>query len=63
MHIAIACSSLCVSMGGSERAAINLAGEMATRGHDVSLLSMYYHNLQASEPLYASRRNPYDMGW
>lgn len=52
MHIAIACSSLCVSMGGSERAAINLAGEMATRGHDVSLLSMYYHNLQASEPLY-----------
>lgn len=51
MRIAIACSSLCSSMGGSERAATNLAGEMATRGHDVTLLSMLYTK-QATVPLY-----------
>lgn len=40
MRLAIACSSLCLSFGGSERAAVNLANEMAARGHAVMLLSL-----------------------
>ena len=51
MHIAIACSSLCVSRGGSERAATRLANYLAKRGHSVTLLSLRYDDRQA-EPEY-----------
>lgn len=40
MHIVVACSSLCSSLGGSERAATNLANAMNMRGHTVTLLSL-----------------------
>lgn len=39
LHLAIACFSLCLGKGGSERAAVNLAEAMAARGHKVILLS------------------------
>lgn len=39
MRIAIANSSLCVSKGGSERAAARLAGELGDRGHQVYMLA------------------------
>lgn len=38
LHIAIACGGLCVGKGGSERAAVNMAHEMAKRGHSPLLL-------------------------
>lgn len=39
LKIAIACSSLTLGKGGSERAAVNLAEAMTLRGHSVLLLS------------------------
>lgn len=39
MRIAIANGGICMSRGGSERAAIRLASEMRQRGHDVRLLT------------------------
>lgn len=39
MRIAIANGGICMSKGGSERAAIRLASEMRQRGHDVHLLT------------------------
>lgn len=39
LKIAIACFSLCLGKGGSERVAVNLAEEMTHRGHQVLLLS------------------------
>lgn len=62
MHIAIACSSLCSSMGGSERAATNLANEMAARGHAVTLLSLT-HNNRKTNPLYALREGVTHIAW
>lgn len=52
MRIAIACSSLCCSRGGSERVATNLAGEMAARGHAVLLLSTFGPKNEA-DPVYS----------
>lgn len=52
MRIAIACSSLCCSRGGSERVATNLAGEMAARGHAVLLLSTFGPQKEA-DPVYS----------
>lgn len=54
MRIVIACSSLCSSRGGSERAATNLAAEMARRGHAVLLLSTFGPKKEA-DPVYALR--------
>lgn len=62
MHIAIACSSLCSSMGGSERAATNLANEMAVRGHTVTLLSLTHKNRKTA-PLYALRKEITHIAW
>lgn len=39
LRIAIACSSLTLGKGGSERAAVNLAEAMTLRGHSVLLIS------------------------
>lgn len=50
LRIAIACSSLCVSRGGSERAATALAAEMARRGHEPLLLSAVWPGQNASAP-------------
>lgn len=53
LRIAIACSSLCVSRGGSERAATALAAEMARRGHQPLLLSAFWPGQDArAEPVY-----------
>lgn len=60
MRIAIACSSLCCSLGGSERAATNLAGEMAARGHQVSLLSLSYPGY-GTTPLYPLPRGIFHL--
>lgn len=52
LRLAIACSSLCVSRGGSERVATYLAAEMASRGHSVLLLSSACPGDKATEPCY-----------
>lgn len=62
MNIAIACSSLCVSLGGSERVAVNLSTEMATRGHDVTLLSLT-HNNKSTTPCYTVSPNVRHISW
>lgn len=62
MRIAIACSSLCSSMGGSERAATNLANEMAARGHAVTLLSLT-HKKQQTSPLYTLQQGVCHIPW
>ena len=46
MRIAIGCASICVSRGGSERAATRLANYLAGRGHSVTLLSLRYDDNQ-----------------
>lgn len=48
MRIAVANAGICLSKGGSERAAIRLAQEMRQRGHEVHLLTV----LGAFSPLY-----------
>lgn len=40
MRIAIAQSGMCIGRGGSERAAIRLAHEMRSRGHEVHLMTV-----------------------
>ena len=46
MRIAIGCASICVSRGGSERAATRLANYLTGRGHSVTLLSLRYDDNQ-----------------
>lgn len=62
MNIAIACSSLCVSLGGSERVAVNLSTEMAARGHTVTLLSLT-HNNKKTIPSYAVSPRVRHISW
>lgn len=62
MNIAIACSSLCQSLGGSERVAANLATEMAARGHAVTLLSLT-HNDKKNTPCYAISPKVRHIAW
>ncbi len=52
LRLAIACSSLCISRGGSERVATYLAEEMANRGHAVLLLSSTFPVDKVTEPCY-----------
>lgn len=61
MRIAIACSSLCASMGGSERAAVNLANEMTARGHTVTLLSLALG--KGTRPLYPLQEGVEHISW
>lgn len=62
MRIAIACSSLCASRGGSERAATNLAAEMSGRGHEIILLSAKDKG-QSDIPLYGIPENAQHIYW
>ncbi|MCD7984305.1 MAG: glycosyltransferase [Desulfovibrio sp.] len=62
MNIAIACSSLCLSLGGSERVAVNLSTEMAARGHAVTLLSLT-HNNKNTIPCYAVSPDVRHVSW
>ena len=62
MHIAIACSSLCVSRGGSERAATRLANYLAKLGHAVTLLSLRYDK-QIGTPVYPLDTRVRHLNW
>ena len=62
MHIAIACASLCVSRGGSERAATRLANYLAKQGHAVTLLSLRYDK-QIGTPAYPLDTRIRHLNW